>query len=227
MVEGLAALLGFDVPGAPPAVEVLDERLLDGYVERLRTGACSPGVAVLAPDTIGFEDRRRTGPGREPREGDWLQHYNETASRLLDGGTLMSAILADAATALSLLGALFHGASDERVRFACAGGAACTYRTRVGSGTGIEKAQVIPGIRAVADIDDIACSIAPRPLLLVSATEDAYSEDAEATEHAARRCYESAGASSALTHLRFAGGHDLTEKRFEAVVGWMLEQAGR
>ena len=56
---------------------------------------------------------------------------------------------------------------------------------------------------------------------------DAYSEDAEATEHAARRCYESAGASSALTHLRFAGGHDLTEKRFEAVVGWMLEQAGR
>lgn len=135
------------------------------------------GVAVLAPDAVCFEDRRRASFGAPPSDGGWLQHYNEMAYGLLDGRLLMSTILADAALAVSVLAALpavdqdrvgvighslggytslFHAAVDERVRFACASGAACTYRARIASGTAIEMAQVIPGIRGVADIDDIA-----------------------------------------------------------------------
>lgn len=117
------------------------------------------------------------------------------AYRLVEGQLLMSTVLADAAQAVSALATLdvvdegrigvighslggnttlFHAALDERVRFACASGAACTYRRKMVSGTGIELAEVITGIRQVADIDDIAGLVAPRPLLLLSASEDRY-----------------------------------------------------
>ncbi len=203
------------------------------------------GVAVLAPDTVCFEDRRRTGPGTEPRQGDWLQHYNETAYRLVEGELLMSTILADAAQALSALAALdvvdesrigvighslggnttlFYAALDQRVRFACASGAACTYRRKMASGTGIELAEVITGIRQVADIDDIVGLVAPRPLLLVSATDDRYSEDADDIEQTARQAYVSLGAGNALKHVRFTGGHGLTDERLKLVTRWVVEQ---
>src|SRR4051794_32052052 len=44
------------------------------------------GVVVLAPDAVGFEDRRASGPGVEPRGGDGPRHHNEMAYRLLRGG---------------------------------------------------------------------------------------------------------------------------------------------
>src|SRR4051812_36325327 len=154
------------------------------------------GVAVLTPDAVGFEDRRAAGRGTAPGDEDGLQHFNEMSYRLVAGGLLMATVLGDAAAAVSVLAAhdrvrpgavgvmghsyggntaLFHAALDERVRFAAASGAACTYRRRMANRTGIELAQIVPGILAVADIDDVVGLIAPRPLLLVSAPDDIYS----------------------------------------------------
>jgi len=133
------------------------------------------GVAVLAPDGVGFEDRRRSGPGTEPREEDWLQFFNEMAYRLVRGDLLATTVLGDAAAAVSALaaheavdparvGALGHSsgghvalllaALDERVRFACASGSAGTYRHRMATATGLEFAHVLPGILNVGDVDD-------------------------------------------------------------------------
>jgi dienelactone hydrolase len=204
------------------------------------------GIVVLAPDTAGFEDRRRLTSGTTPGDDDDKQYYNEMTYRLLDGELLISTILADGAQAVSVLGhvqgvddhrigvlghsmggsiALFHAALDERVRFAGVSGAAATYRAKIAAGTGIEASLVIPGVRGVADIDDIATLIAPRPLLLVSATEDPYSQDADAVAAHAARTYAALGAADALRHVRFPGGHDLTKERFDLIQDWVLAQA--
>jgi dienelactone hydrolase len=200
------------------------------------------GLAVLAPDAVGFEDRRATGPGIEPADADGPQHHNEMSYRLVEGRLLMTTVLRDAAAALSVLAAhaavdrarvgvlghsyggnttLFHAALDERVRFAAASGAACTYRRRMADRTGIELAQIVPGILALGDIDDVVGLIAPRPLLLVSAPGDIYSADADAIEAAVASRFPA----GALQHGRFAGGHALTEKRFALIVDWVAARA--
>jgi dienelactone hydrolase len=159
----------------------------------------------------------------------------------------MGTVLTDAATAHSVLAArpevdpdrvgglghsmggasaLFHAALDTRVRFAVVSGAACTYRRRMERGTGIEATQVVPGILELCDLDDIAGLVAPRPLLLCSATEDKYSHDAPAIADAAAAVYRSAAAPEALSHARFEGAHGLTEERFSVIVDWLASRLG-
>ena len=200
------------------------------------------GLAVLAPDAVGFEDRRATGPGTDPRHDDRLQHLDEMAYRLVEGRLLMTTVLRDAAAALSAIAGhpavdagavgvaghsfggnttLFHAALDERVRFAAASGAACTYGRRMADRTPIELAQVVPGILALADIDDVVALVAPRPLLLVSAPGDRYSADADAIERAVAERFPP----GALRHARFDGGHALTEERLALIVDWLAEMA--
>ena len=201
------------------------------------------GLVVLAPDAPGFEDRRASGPGTDPRgEDDRYRYLNEMGHRLVAGRLLMTTVLRDAAAALSALSAhpavdadavgvaghsmggttaLFHAALDERVRFAAVSGAACTYRRRIADGTAIEAASAIPGIAGVADLDDLAGLVAPRPLLLVSATEDRYSADADTIARTVAVRFPA----GALRHARFDGGHALTPERFATVVDWLAEAA--
>jgi dienelactone hydrolase len=206
------------------------------------------GIVVLAPDAVGFEDRRHTGPGIDEREDDWLQYFNEMAYRLVSGRLLATTVLGDAARGLSVLiadervedsrvGVLGHSyggnvtimlaALDERVRFACASASACSYRQRMLDRTGIEFAHVIPGILELADIGQLVELIAPRPLLLLSATADRYSADTPEIAQTAARAYRDAGAPHALQHYRVQGGHALTEERFDAIVDWVTAQHQR
>ena len=206
----------------------------------------SRGVAVLAPDSICFEDRRRRRGGLESEEvPDPLQHHNEFAYRLLTGDLLSRKVLTDSALAVSVLESLpvvrsdrvgmlghsyggstvlFHAPLDARIRFAGASGSACTYRARMEAGTGIELAQVIPGFAQRFDLDDLVQCMAPRPLLLASATRDPYSQDADVIEASARAAYEALGASCALEHLRADAGHRLTADRFKRIVEWTWAQ---
>jgi dienelactone hydrolase len=205
------------------------------------------GIVVLAPDAVGFEDRRNTGPGIDEREDDWLQYFNEMAYRLVSGRLLATTVLGDGAYGLSALigdervensrvGVIGHShggnvtimlaALDERVRFACASGSACTYRQRMLDRTGIEFAHVIPGILELTDIGQLVELIAPRPLLLLSATEDRYSADTPEIVQAAAHAYREAGAPQALTHYRAQGGHALTQERFDMIVDWAVTQLG-
>ena len=204
------------------------------------------GVAVLAPDAVGFEDRRASGPGVEPRERDGAEHFNEMAYRLVEGRLLATTVLGDAMAGISALRslstidrervgvvghsyggnvALLLAALDRRVGFACASGAACTYRHRMRSRTGIELAHLVPGILRLADVDAFAALVAPHPLLLVSAPEDPYSADADRIEGAAKPAYAVWGAERALQHARFPGGHALTEERHRCVVEWVARVA--
>jgi dienelactone hydrolase len=205
------------------------------------------GMLVLAPDSICFEDRRRNRTGIEPDDADVAQHYDEMCYRLLRGETLMHKVLSDSAQGISLLRThalvdpdrigilghsyggntvLFHGALDERIRFACASGAACTYRYKMTHGLGIEMAEVIPGFVTRYDIPDLVACFAPRELLIVSATDDALSLDAVQIVTEAQETCAAAGVASHVEHLRYEGGHALTRERFDAILQWITQCAG-
>lgn len=204
------------------------------------------GLVVLAPDSIAFEDRRPDGPGTDPRDDDWEQHYNVLTHRLVAGETLMEKVLEDAMVAVSALaerpdvdadsvGALGHSyggnttlflmAVDERVRFGCASGALGSYRRKKADGTGIEMAEVIPGFAARFDIEQVLAAIAPRPLLAVSGTNDKYAADADELVALAQPAYRAAGAASAVSHIRTVGGHALDRDRFDSIVEWIADAA--
>ncbi len=206
------------------------------------------GFVVLAPDSICFEDRRAGRSGIEPHPDDWLQHYNEMSHRLVRGDTLMRKVLDDAQRAISVLAGredvdasrigilghsyggntvLFQAAIDERVAFACSSGAACSYRAKLEHRTGIEMAEVLPGAIGLFDIVDLVELTAPRPMLLVSATDDVYSRDADEIVSRARSKYIECGAAERLQHLRYDGGHEMTAPRHQAIIAWFKALAAR
>ncbi len=208
------------------------------------------GFAVLAPDSICFEDRRRNGSGVVPaphRMDDWLQHYNEMAYRLVRGDFLMTKILSDAARAFSILLnhkmvdsghvgtlghsyggniVLFFSALEAKVRFACASNAACTYANKMEFGTGLEMAEVIPGFTKRFDIQDLVKCIAPRKTLLVSGKDDKYSRDAGLITKAAKDAFAACGNPENLQHRSFARGHAMTQERFDHILDWIASCAG-
>lgn len=201
------------------------------------------GLMVLAPDSICFEERRRSGQGTAPHEADVADHYQEMAARLVRGDTLMRKVIADSARAVSLLRqhprvdparvgmlghsyggstTLFHGALDERVRFAAASGTGVSYQERLARGAGIEMSQVIPGFAAHFDTGDLVACFAPRPLLLVSGKEDPHARDADRVVDTARTRCDAAGVPAQIEHRRDGGGHALTTARVEGIVRWLL-----
>jgi predicted esterase len=87
-------------------------------------------------------------------------------------------------------------------------------------GTGIELAEVLPGVLECFDVDELLRLTAPRPLLVMSAEGDKYSYDAEQVVREAAAAYAAAGASTALEHCRYEGGHAITRERFDHMIAW-------
>jgi hypothetical protein len=121
---------------------------------------------------------------------------------------------------------LFHGALDERIRFACASIAACSYQYKMEHGIGIEMAEVIPGFTTHYDIQDLVLCFAPRPLLVISADEDSLSKDATWIVHNAREASTAIGTTPQIEHQHYAGGHALTKERFDNILTWLIGVAG-
>jgi dienelactone hydrolase len=205
------------------------------------------GMVVLAPDSICFEDRRWNRTGTEADDTDVEGHYNEMCYRLLHGDTLMRKILSDSAQVISLLRGhpwvdpervgimghsyggntvLFHGALDERIRFACSSGAACSYRFKMAHRLGIELAEVIPAFATRFDIADLVTCFPPRQILIISATDDPLSQDAGEIVAVARERWAAKGGAEQIEHQRYEGGHSLTQERFDHIVNWLVSRAG-
>ena len=121
---------------------------------------------------------------------------------------------------------LFLTALDERVRAGCASGALASYQRRISDGTGIEMAEVIPGFTQCFDMEHVVAAISPRPLFIVSATDDKYSADASEVV-AAAAAIPADRAEHHVSHLRVSGGHALDAERFESIIGWIVQTATR
>lgn len=202
------------------------------------------GFVVLAPDSIAFEDRRLGRSGLDADEdADWLEHFNEMTYRIVQGRMLMTDVLGEAALMVSALTnlpyvlrdgigvlghsyggntALFHAALDNRVSWAVASGAACTFRRKMQDGTGLEFALVMPEFAQHWDLDDVVRCIAPRSLLLVSADSDKYSADAQEIFDAVRGEWADSDSASKVEHVRFEGEHPLTQARVDHIVDWVV-----
>jgi dienelactone hydrolase len=221
--------------------------LVGDPVQAFGPALASRGIAVLAPDSICFEDRRRNQSGTEAdEEADVEQHYNEMCYRILRGDTLMRKVLDDSARAISLLQAhpqidagrvgilghsyggntvLFHAPLDERIRFACSSGAASSYRYKMTHHFGIEMAEVIPGFAMRFDIADLLLCMTPRPMLLLSANEDPSSQDAPWLVRTMQNACASMGLSERIEHKHYQGKHALTQERFDTIVHWLVSHA--
>lgn len=196
------------------------------------------GLAVLAPDALSFEDRRAGVTGVEPDTYDWLQHYNALNYRLIDGDTLMRKCLDDAQRAVSVLlqlrgidprrvgvaghsyggyTSLYHAALDARCRFACISGAVCSIETRRRAGTGFTLFEAVPGLARLLDTHDLLGAIGPRPVMVVSGTQDKYSRDADQVVAKV--------AGDFITALRVERGHALDQAGLDAIVDWVVDRA--
>jgi dienelactone hydrolase len=213
------------------------------------------GVLVLAPDAIGFESRCASAghgnalapPIKRPHgtANGWLQYYNHAMHRLVRGELLITKVLADVAAAVTAIqqfaGAsrvglaghsyggnitLFAAALDTRVGFACASGAACSFRHKLSHGTGLEMALVIPGFANRFDLDDLMRCTAPRKLFLVSSEDDPFAADATDLVANTKSAFQALGVSENLHHLRIGRGHALDTERFSAIAEWLTRQAG-
>ena len=204
------------------------------------------GIIVLAPDSICFEDRRKNNTGTIPDEqADMEHHFNVMSYRLVRGDTLMRKVLSDSAQGITVLRSLpqvdherigilghsyggntvlFHTAVDERIRFACSSGAACSYQFKMANDIGIEAAEVIPGFATHFDIHHLIACSSPRNSLIVSASEDKFSQDAEAVISKARELCNNAGTPTTFQHKHYTGGHPITQERFDYIVKWIITQ---
>jgi len=214
------------------------------------------GIVVLAPDAVGFESRMKKVNGDtslapaldRPHSSpeSWVQYYNHMAHRLVRGDLLMKKIVEDSSAALSVLqeqtrikrlgvighsfggsAALFLAALDTRVAYACTSGAVCSFKHKLLLGIPLEMSLVIPGFAEKYDLDDLLRCIAPREVLVVSATDDPHSLDADKVVKSAFKEFEAQNCPSHLQHLRVAGKHALDVTRFDGIVQWTAEQAAR
>lgn len=105
--------------------------------------------------------------------------------------------------------------------FACSSGAACTYQYKLAHQVGIEMAEVIPKFAMHFDIPDLVTCFAPRRVLLMSATDDKASQDAEEIVTMALEMCASMGIVSHVELKRYEGGHGLTQERFNDILHWL------
>ena len=78
-----------------------------------------------------------------------------------------------------------------------------------------------PGLRLDTTNVEIAATIAPRPLLMVSATGDWTAETLELEYPAVRALYALAGAEDRVSAVRFTAEHNYNKDSREAMYGWM------
>jgi hypothetical protein len=79
----------------------------------------------------------------------------------------------------------------------------------------------MPGLRLDTNNVEIAGTIAPRPLLMVSATGDWTAETLEVEYPATRALYELMGAGSKVHAVRFTAEHNYNKDSREAMYAWM------
>ena len=202
-----------------------------------RHGAAGAGTS-LAPSL----------PRPESTDAGWLQYYNQMCYRLVNGDNLLRKDLADASNAVAVLASLdsvdssrigavghsvggltvlFLAALDARVAFSCASGAACTYRTKINSGTALAMSLVVPGCVQVFDVDDLVRCVIPRRILLVSSDDDPYTEDAHEIVQSALASFEEHDCANHLDHFHSGGPHALDQARYDAIIEWLHAESMR
>lgn len=220
---GMNDLVGLNAQGEPRTYK-------DGYQHDFAIQAVRAGFVALAFDQIGFGRRRDIDFHKRHNMGN---HCEQPSRNALHWGLTMSGLRVwDAMRMIDFLqsrpevdprrigmagisgGGLvtqFTAALDDRIRAACVSGYCCRYEACI---LGVYHCidNYVPGLGPLADNDDIACLIAPRPLLIEAGRKDPIFpiEAVEAAVQKLRACYGVAGAAEALETDIFDGPHEFS-----------------
>ena len=184
------------------------------------------GYVVIAPDWRAFGERRAGGSVPNRDVCDLLQD-----KALLFGDNLLTLNVWDARCAVSYLQSrpevdpdrigcaglsyggtmtLFATVLDERIKCAVISGYLNRFESFALNRGNFCGAQLPPGLLRYGEMEDVACLIAPRPLLIESATGDS-GFPIEASRRASdtvRRAYAAAGAPGRFHAHEFDGSHE-------------------
>lgn len=218
----------------------------EGYHHDFAIQAVKAGFVALAFDQMGFGRRRDVDFHK--RQNMW-NHCEQPSKNALHWGLSMTGIRVwDAMRMIDFLqsrpevdggrigmvgisgGGLvtqFTAALDERIRAACVSGYVNRYEACI---LAIHHCidNYVPGLGRLANNDDVACLIAPRPLLIEAGRQDPIFPIA-ATEAAIRKlqqCYRVAGAPEALETDIFDGPHEFSGAKTWTFFSRHLRQRG-
>ncbi len=228
--NGMNALVGLTDDGRP-------RRLGAGYQRDFAVQAVRAGFVALTWDQMGFGRRRDVTFNRRWRI---VNACEQPSKNLLHAGLSMTGLRVwDAMRMIDFLrgcrevrpGALgmvgisggglvtqFTAALDDRIAAACVSGYCNRFSSSILS---IRHCldNFVPGLGPLADNDDIACLIAPRPLLIESGTRDPIFPIAATRAAVAKlkRCYRLLDRPEALETNLFEGPH-----RFDGRKTWLF-----
>jgi dienelactone hydrolase len=117
---------------------------------------------------------------------------------------------------------MYAGALDERFRAVVPVCSVGTYQAYLHAACCV--CEVLPGALRFAEEGDVLSLVAPRALMVINATKDAYQFSVgEATRSIdrARSVFRLYGAVDKLRHAVFESGHDYSQAMREAMYGWM------
>lgn len=182
------------------------------------------GFVVLTHDMVGYNDSRQ------------LTHTFDGRRERLWGLSLGGLQLWNSIRALDFLESLPYVRKDAIGATGESGGGTQTYMVaaadpRVAVAVPVNMVSLLmqggclcenpPGLRLDTTNVEIAAAIAPRPLLLVSATGDWTRETMEVEYPAVRALYALVGAEDRVRAVRFDAEHNYNQGSREAMYGWM------
>ncbi len=199
---------------------------------------CARGYLVLAPDTIGFEERRHPRMSGEHYEHFLAQEY------LLKGLTLQGKMIWDVMRAVDYLterpevdpkriGMIGHSMGAAETWFSMsleprlkAGAASCattTYVAIMGAEALHNPGFYVPGILKWGDIPEVVSMIAPRPLLILNGAQDLRFplEGAREVVSRAGMLYRRLGKPEALELFVSPAGHEFTDEMRQRAYNWL------
>ena len=117
---------------------------------------------------------------------------------------------------------MYAGALDERLRAAVPVCSVGTYQAYLSAACCV--CEVLPGALRFAEEGDVLALVAPRALMVISATRDAFQfsvGEAEKSVARARPVFRLLGTEDKLKHAVFDSPHDYNRPMREAMYGWM------
>ena len=199
---------------------------------------CARGYAVLAPDTIGFENRSH--PKLLGADYERFLHYE----LLLKGFSLQGKMIWDVMRAIDYLasrpevdkdriGMIGHSmgaaetwfsmALEPRIKAGAASCATTTYVAIMAAEAIHNPGFYVPRILEWGDIPEVVSLIAPRPLLILNGEKDWRFPIAGAREvvNRAGRVYRGLGEPDALELFVSPGDHEVTDEMRQRAYHWL------